>query len=109
MMEGSYAEEEVTKLAMPRGSVLIFVGGMVHAGGTNTTEVKRKSFLTGYQLGWLRPENKFFAYKPLHDAVIAGQFSDELATMLGHGAQHGTFVHFLCKNDHFTKTGSGQT
>ena len=31
---------------------------MVHAGGTNTTDVKRKSFLTGYQLGWLRPENK---------------------------------------------------
>lgn len=104
---------------MPRGSVLIFVGGMVHAGGTNDTDVKRKSFLTGYQLGairgvfaqsdlvdfllvltfgvntgWLRPENKFFAYKPLHDAVIAGQFSDETAKLLGHG-DRADKVHFL--------------
>ena len=51
MLEGTYNEEEVFRLSMPRGSVLIFVGGMVHAGGTNTTDVKRKSFLTGYQLG----------------------------------------------------------
>ena len=58
LMEGTYDEADVLKVAMPRGSVLIFVGGMMHAGGTNTTTTKRKSFLTGYQLGWLRPENK---------------------------------------------------
>jgi ectoine hydroxylase-related dioxygenase (phytanoyl-CoA dioxygenase family) len=85
MMEGTYDEAEVCKLCMPRGSVLIFVGGMVHAGGTNTTAVKRKSFLTGYQLGWLRPENKFWAYQPLHDKVLAGGYSEELARLLGHG------------------------
>ena len=28
---------------------------------------------------------RFWAYKPLHDAVVAGQFSDELAQLLGHG------------------------
>ena len=47
----------------------------MHGGGDNTTQAIRKSVLTGYQLGWLRPENKFHAYKPLHDALVNGQFS----------------------------------
>jgi ectoine hydroxylase-related dioxygenase (phytanoyl-CoA dioxygenase family) len=58
-----------------RTSRLIFTGGLIHAGGENTTQAIRKSVLTGYQLGWLRPENKFHAYKPLHDALINGLFS----------------------------------
>ena len=61
MGEETYDESQVLKVGMPRGSVLIFTGGMVHAGGQNTTDTKRKSVLTGYQLGWLRPENKFHA------------------------------------------------
>lgn len=87
-LETSYEESQVMKVAMPRGSVLIFTGGLVHGGGTNTTDVKRKSVLTGYQLGWLRPENKFYAYKPLHDAMVAGQFSDEMAKLLGHAQRN---------------------
>ena len=71
----------------------------MHAGGENTTAAVRKSVLTGYQLGWLRPENKFHvrasttmlttnaratahcdvihlqAYKPLHEALVNGKFS----------------------------------
>ena len=84
MKEGAFEESEVLRIGMPRGSVLIFTGGLVHGGGENNTDRIRKSVLTGYQLGWLRPENKFWAYKPLHEALVAGEFSDELATLLGH-------------------------
>lgn len=101
LKEGSYEDSDVLRVAMPRGSVyvphvrgasmhavgkrshvlslrmgrLIFTGGLIHAGGENVTQAIRKSVLTGYQLGWLRPENKFHAYKPLHDALINGLFS----------------------------------
>ena len=80
-LENSYDESQVMKVGMPRGSVLIFTGGLVHGGGKNTTDVRWKSVLTDYQLGWLRPENTFHAYKPLHDALLAGQFGDEMAKL----------------------------
>jgi ectoine hydroxylase-related dioxygenase (phytanoyl-CoA dioxygenase family) len=85
MVETAYDESEVLQAKMPRGSVLLFTGGMVHAAGENTTSRARRCVLSGYQLGWLRTEQKFWAYKPLHEALSAGEFhNQELAELLGH-------------------------
>ena len=53
MMDGTYDESQVLHITMPRGSVLIFTGGLVHGAGENQSEYGRKSILSGYQLGWL--------------------------------------------------------
>ena len=85
MMDSTYTEDQVLRVTMPRGSVLIFTGGLVHGAGENRSDRGRKSILSGYQLGWLRPEIKFWAHRPMHDALAAGGvFSDEMAELLGH-------------------------
>ena len=54
---------------MPKGSVLLWTGGTLHAGGANATEVERKSLLSGYVCSWLRSEHRFWAFDPLRDLV----------------------------------------
>ena len=66
------------KIYMPRGSVLLFTGGLIHGSGVNSTDIGRKSLLSSFQLGWLRPEYKFWAHKDLHEALSDGKMSPEL-------------------------------
>jgi hypothetical protein len=46
--------------------------------GVNSTNVGRKSLLSSFQLGWLRPEYKFWAHKELHNALSDGKMKPEL-------------------------------
>ena len=94
MWDGTgYAEEDVLQASMPRGSVFLFTGGMVHSSGENRTLKGRRGVLSGYQLGWLRPEQKWWAYRPLHDMLCAGEVPSqwvgtpaehEIPELLGH-------------------------
>ena len=102
----------VLKIYMPRGSVLLFTGGLIHGSGAksapgfvpslswqtivstsktqknesrfsflagvNSTNVGRKSLLSSFLLGWLRPEYKFWAHKELHNALSDGKMKPEL-------------------------------
>jgi ectoine hydroxylase-related dioxygenase (phytanoyl-CoA dioxygenase family) len=49
--------------------VLLFAGGLMHGSGANSTRYGRKSLLSSFQLGWLRPEYKFWAHKELHQVL----------------------------------------
>ena len=80
----SYDPDDILKVKMPRGSVLLFTGGMIHGSGVNSTDVGRKSLLSSYQLGWLRPEYKFWAHKELHRALSDGLMSEEITELMGH-------------------------
>ena len=53
---GSYDPADILRCAMPRGSELLFTGGLMDGSGENETDAGRKSLLSSYQLGWLRPE-----------------------------------------------------
>ena len=79
---GDYTD--VMKVHMPRGSVLLFTGGLMHGSGENVTQQGRKSLLSSYVLGWLRTEYKWWAHKPLHAALESGEFDDELTELMGH-------------------------
>jgi ectoine hydroxylase-related dioxygenase (phytanoyl-CoA dioxygenase family) len=41
---------------MPAGSVMIYLGGLYHAGGANQTERSRLGVILEYCAGWLRPQ-----------------------------------------------------
>ena len=56
----------------------------MHGSGENTTDAGRKSLLSSYQLGWLRPEYKFWAHRELHDALSNGEIEPELTELMGH-------------------------
>ncbi len=58
-----YTIEQSSPAEMPRGSVVLYLGSTVHAGGANTTDTTRIGINVDYVLGWLRQEeNQYLSY-----------------------------------------------
>lgn len=75
---------EITQGEMSKGSVLIYFGSLLHAGGANRTDISRTGIVISYCLGWLRQaENQYLAVPP----DIARALPGELQRLLGY------FVH----------------
>jgi ectoine hydroxylase-related dioxygenase (phytanoyl-CoA dioxygenase family) len=75
---------EITQGEMRKGSVLIYFGSLLHAGGANRTDTSRTGVVISYCLGWLRQaENQYLAVP----AEIARALPEELQRLLGY------FVH----------------
>lgn len=73
--------DPVVAAAMPRGSVLVWVGNLWHGGGANTTDRPRLGVTTNYNQGWLRQqENQYLAIP--RDTVA--QFSERLRRLVGY-------------------------
>lgn len=49
-------EREAVPATMPAGSLLIYLGGLWHGGGANTTDRPRPGLLLEYVVSWLRPQ-----------------------------------------------------
>ena len=75
---------EITQGEMSKGSVLIYFGSLLHAGGANRTDTSRTGIVISYCLGWLRQaENQYLAVP----VEIARDLPEELQRLLGY------FVH----------------
>ncbi len=75
---------EIAQGEMSKGSVLIYFGSLLHAGGANRTDTSRTGIVISYCLGWLRQaENQYLAVPP----EIARDLPEELQRLLGY------FVH----------------
>ena len=58
-----YTFEQTVPAAMPRGSVVLYLGSTVHGGGANRSEHMRVGVNVDYVLGWLRQEeNQYLTY-----------------------------------------------
>jgi ectoine hydroxylase-related dioxygenase (phytanoyl-CoA dioxygenase family) len=58
-----YTPEHTEPAAMPRGSVVIYLGSTVHGGGANHSDQVRIGINVDYVLGWLRQEeNQYLTY-----------------------------------------------
>ncbi|HAP75057.1 MAG TPA: phytanoyl-CoA dioxygenase [Acidimicrobiaceae bacterium] len=58
-----YAPDDSLPAAMPRGSVVLYLGSTVHGGGANRTDRTRIAINVDYVLGWLRQEeNQYLTY-----------------------------------------------
>ncbi len=67
---------------MPAGSVLFYVGTLVHGGGANTTDRARLGVILEYVAGWLRPqENHLLAV----DREVVRTLPERLQELLGYG------------------------
>lgn len=75
---------EITQGEMPAGSVLIYFGGLLHAGGANTSAAPRTGLVISYCLGWLRQTENHYLAIPLN---LAKTFPKRLQRLLGY------FVH----------------
>jgi ectoine hydroxylase-related dioxygenase (phytanoyl-CoA dioxygenase family) len=74
-------EREVVRATMPAGSVLIYLGGLWHGGGANTSDRPRPGLLLEYVVSWLRPqETQLIAVPP----ELARDLPTRLQELLGY-------------------------
>ena len=80
--EGRRAEpHEIGSAEMKAGSVLVYSGSVIHAGGENTTDGDRVGINITYCLGWLRQEeNQYLSCPP----SIARDLDPTLQALLGY-------------------------
>jgi ectoine hydroxylase-related dioxygenase (phytanoyl-CoA dioxygenase family) len=55
---------ETVAATMPAGSLLIYLGGLWHSGGANTTDRPRPGLLLEYVVSWLRPQETHLVAVP---------------------------------------------
>ena len=80
--EGRRAEpQEIGYAEMKAGSVLVYSGSVIHAGGENTTAADRVGINITYCLGWLRQEENQYLSCPPH---IARGLDPRLQALLGY-------------------------
>jgi ectoine hydroxylase-related dioxygenase (phytanoyl-CoA dioxygenase family) len=74
-------EGKIAYAEMPAGSAVVYTGGTIHAGGSNTTEIPRRGAHLSYCLGWLRTEeNNYLAVPP----TIAAKLPRQAQELLGY-------------------------
>ncbi len=74
-------ETDAIVAEMPRGSALLFLGSLTHAGGANISKSGRTGIIMSYSLGWLKQyENQFLAYPE----EVASTFSKEIQDLIGY-------------------------
>ena len=84
-------EDEVVQAAMPRGSVLFYLGSTLHGGGANNSDLPRSGMISTYSLGWLRQEDNQYLSIPRD---VADSFPEHVRRLLGyqtHGEMLGTY------------------
>jgi len=57
-------DDQVEVAEMPAGSVMFYVGNLVHGGGANETERTRLGVILEYVVGWLRPQENHLLAVP---------------------------------------------
>ena len=72
---------EILSAEMPKGSVLLYRGSLIHGGGENRSDAPRPGVIFGYNLGWLRQgENQYLAYPP----EVARYLPPEVQRLIGY-------------------------
>jgi ectoine hydroxylase-related dioxygenase (phytanoyl-CoA dioxygenase family) len=78
--------EQIAYAEMPAGSAVVYTGGTIHAGGSNSTEIPRRGAHLSYCLGWLRTEeNNYLAVPP----AIAAKLPRQAQELLGYAVHDG--------------------
>ncbi|MGI9612779.1 MAG: phytanoyl-CoA dioxygenase family protein [Acidimicrobiales bacterium] len=83
--------EEVVRAEMPAGSVLVWLGGTIHAAGANTTDDWRYGIILSYSLGWLRQEENQHLSLSLPDAFA---LPDETRDRMGFAMDYNDSLGF---------------
>jgi hypothetical protein len=85
-MQPAPTPEQIAYAEMPAGSAVVYTGGTIHAGGSNTTVIPRRGAHLSYCLGWLRTEeNNYLAIPP----AIAAKLPRQAQELLGYSVHDG--------------------
>ena len=73
---------------MPKCSVLVYLGSVLHGGGANCSERPRMGLVNTYSLGWLRQEENMYLTIPRD---IAESYPENIRRLMGYQG-HGEFL-----------------
>ncbi|HSG91872.1 MAG TPA: phytanoyl-CoA dioxygenase family protein [Pseudomonadales bacterium] len=74
-------EDEIVQAVMPKGSVLLYTGSVIHSGGQNRSAADRIAMNINFANAWLRQEeNQYLSCPP----ELARAFSPELRALIGY-------------------------
>lgn len=79
--------DDIAKAIMPAGSIAIFTGDTIHAGGTSTSDSIRRGLSISYCAGWLRPVENHYLNLDLDQVAAMPERAREL---LGYDVYDGT-------------------
>ncbi len=96
LLPGSHAWKEATMIdesaciqaTMPKGSVLLYLGSLLHGGGANRSKAPRMGLVNTYALGWLRQEENQYLTVPRD---IAEGYPERLRRLMGYQT-HGRLL-----------------
>ncbi len=75
------AHEQILQAEMPKGSVLLYTGTVLHGGGENKSSIPRLGLIITYCLAWMRQQENQYLSCPPH---IAKDLDEELQELLGY-------------------------
>lgn len=84
-------DSETIDAVMPAGSVMFYLGSLVHGGGANRTDRPRLGVILEYVVSWLRPQENHVLAVP-HD--VAKELPERLQEMLGYNV-HPPFLGYV--------------
>ena len=74
VMQSRPSDDQIAYAEMPAGSAVVYLGGTIHGGGSNSTDVPRRGAHLSYCLGWLRTEeNNYLSIPPSLAATLPRQ------------------------------------
>jgi hypothetical protein len=72
---------EIASATAPRGSVILWVGGLLHGGGANRSTAMRRGLVMSYRLGWLAGGEKLLLSIP---PAVARGLPERLQRLIGY-------------------------
>ncbi|MEO1055322.1 MAG: phytanoyl-CoA dioxygenase family protein [Actinomycetota bacterium] len=82
--------DEFARAVMSPGDALLFRGDVIHGGGENTSDGRRRVISVSYCAGWLRPVENSFLTVPTATAAAASSAMQGLLGYRAHdGIEHG--------------------
>lgn len=81
------SESEWTRAVIDAGDALVFRGDVIHRGGANRSDERRRVVSLSYCAGWLRPVENSFLNIPRETAAAA---SPDIQALLGYAAHDGS-------------------
>ncbi len=87
--------EHTVQAPMSKGSLLLYLGSVLHGGGANQSDKPRMGLVNTYSLGWLRQEENHYLAIPRE---VADSYPERIRQLMGYqphgpilGAYPGTY------------------
>ncbi len=80
--------EHTVQAPMSKGSLLLYLGSVLHGGGSNQSDKPRMGLINTYSLGWLRQEENHYLAIPRE---IADSYPERIRQLMGYQS-HGPIL-----------------